>query len=257
VNNFNYFRRWLGTALSFLLFGVGGLFQSFVIHPLIWIFVRDKSRRRYASRRVVSGSMSLFIWSMKSLGVLDYNISGQENIQAGKPYLIIANHPSLIDVIFLVSLFPDADCIVKDSIARNPLFYGLIRAAGYISNSDSVVMLYECVQRVSEGNSLIIFPEGTRTGRDQQPRFSDGAAAVAIRTGCECLPVFIDCQPTTLTRQDRWYMVPESKVQFSAAIQQPLEVKSLVDDLSRPRDATSQLASRLQSYFLAGLSGEG
>ena len=255
MQKLDYCLRWAGTAISFALFGIGGLVQGLLIHPVIWLLVRDPQHRRRLSRRVVGASMALFVGTMKALGVLDYDISGRENARAGRNYLIVANHPSLIDVVFLLSLFPDADCVVKEAMARNPFFYALIRSAGYISNDDSVAMIYHSVERLKDGNSLIIFPEGTRTRSGGRPEFSCGAAAIAVRSGCECLPVFIDCDPVTLTRQDHWYLIPDRKVQFSVAIQPPLQLaapEAAADDARQ----TTELANReLQDYFLQGLSG--
>jgi 1-acyl-sn-glycerol-3-phosphate acyltransferase len=137
---------------------------------------------------------------------------------------------------------------------KNPLFYGLIKAAGYISNSDSVSMLYHAVESIQSGESLIIFPEGTRTESGDQPVFKSGAAAIAVRTGCECLPVFINCWPTTLTRTDHWYRIPDEKVRFTAAIQPPIDVALWASDSNDQRGATQKVGAELQSYFLQGLS---
>ena len=253
MNRLNLVLRWLGTALSFGFFGIGGLLQGLLIHPLIWVLVRNPRQRRHLSRRVVGQSMRLFVWLMHQLGVLDYSISGKQYAEPGKAYLILANHPSLIDVVFLLAIFPDADCVVKEAMARNPFSFAPIRAAGYLSNSDSTAMIYNAVERLTEGESLIIFPEGTRTESGGRPEFASGAAAIAVRAGCEVLPVFIDCQPTTLTRQDHWYSVPEQQVRFTAAIQPPLNIKEWLGAPDDLRHATQRVTERLEGYFLAGL----
>jgi 1-acyl-sn-glycerol-3-phosphate acyltransferase len=213
-----YFRRWVGTAVSFFLFGLGGLFQGIVLHPLIFLFVANKQRRRALSRRVVGASMALFIRVMALSGVADFNIYGRHNIEPGRNYLIISNHPSLIDIVYLLSVFPNANCVVKASMAKNPLFYFLIKSAGYLSNDDSVSMILNAVETIDAGESLVVFPEGTRTQHGGRPKFDIGAAAIALRSDCECLPIVIECNPTTLTRQDVWYRIPDRKVHFRALI---------------------------------------
>jgi len=245
--------RWLGTAISFALFGIGGILQGIFIHPLIWLFVRDRQRRITLSRRVVSGSMRLFISIMRGFRVLDYEILGREYIADKQPYLILANHPSLIDVIFLFALFPEANCIVKASMVRNPLFYALMKSSGYISNADPVVMIVQAIESLAQGNSLIFFPEGTRTSSGGKLEFAIGAAAIAVRTRCQCLPVFISCSPTTLTRQDKWYQVPEHRVRFVAAIQPPFDPKCWLKSTDDRRESTSYVNECLQDYFERGL----
>jgi 1-acyl-sn-glycerol-3-phosphate acyltransferase len=184
---------------------------------------------------------------------LDYEISGRENIGSGQSYLILANHPSLIDVIFLFSLFPEANCIVKAAMVRNPLFFALMRSAGYISNEDPVAMLLHATESLQAGESLILFPEGTRTRSGCQPEFSAGAAAIAVRAGSQCLPIFISCTPTTLTSQDKWYQVPERRVKFVAAIQPALDPLASLELGTDMRDKTTRVNNHLQDYFVTGL----
>lgn len=253
VKRFDYMMRWLGTAISFALFGIGGILQGVFIHPLIWFFVRDRQRRITLSRRVVSGSMRLFIGIMRGLRVLDYEIQGREYIVDKQPYLILANHPSLIDVIFLFALFPEANCIVKAAMVRNPLFYALMKSSGYISNADPVAMIVHAIESLAQGNSLILFPEGTRTSSGGKLEFAIGAAAIAVRTHCQCLPVFISCSPTTLTRQDKWYQVPVRRVRFVAAIQPPFDSKRWLKSADDRRESTTYVNERLQDYFERGL----
>ncbi len=258
LKRLDYCLRWLGTAVSFALFGIGGILQGILIHPLIWLLVRNAERRRDLSRQVVAGSMRLFIFIMRTLGVLVYEIQGREYIRSQEPCLILANHPSLIDVIFLFALFPEANCIVKAAMARNPLFSVLIRSSGYISNEDPVAMIVHATEALQRGESLIVFPEGTRTQTGGQLEFHSGAAAIALRTGCTCLPVFISCSPTTLTRQDKWYHVPDSRVRFIAAIQPPLDVSSLQGATRDKRAMTDRINVYMQDYFRRGLeSGSG
>jgi len=232
---------------------MGGLVQGLLIHPMIWLLVRNATQRRKLSRRIVGSSMALFVWTMKTLGVLEYSVSGCDKARADTGYLIVANHPTLIDVVFLLSLFPDAECVVKVAMVRNPLFFVLIKSAGYISNEDPVAMLYNSVERLKSGSSLIFFPEGTRTKSGNSPKFSSGAAAIAVRAGCECLPVFINCYPATLTRQDHWYRIPDSKVRFRIAIQEPIKLVSVEQAESDLRGETQRVNCQLQDYFSHGL----
>jgi hypothetical protein len=93
---------------------------------------------------------------------------------------VLANHPTLIDVVFLISLLPNADCVVK-RVACNPFMRGPVRAAGYISNDDGAGLVDDCIAAVRAGGSLVIFPEGTRSVPGQPPRLQRGAANIAVR----------------------------------------------------------------------------
>ncbi len=127
--NIHRWYRGLGTALSFTAFGVGGLFIGLVVAPLLSLCVRDTERRHYLARRLIQCCFLAFIKMMQGLGVLDYRLGNKERLM--RPgLLVIANHPSLIDVVFLLAHTPHANCIVKGRLARNLFTRGPIHAAG-------------------------------------------------------------------------------------------------------------------------------
>jgi 1-acyl-sn-glycerol-3-phosphate acyltransferase len=127
---------------------------------------------------------------------------------------VIANHPSLIDVVVLIAFIRDANCVVKQSLWDNPCMRGPIRAAGYISNSGSMDMLEEAAGALEQGQTLIVFPEGTRTTPGQAPEFHRGAAAIAVRGASVVTPVVISVTPTTLTPDQGRALVQHSVAPF-------------------------------------------
>ena len=165
--------RIFGTGLSFVVFGVGGLFIGIFVFPLIFVFVRDPGARQITVRRLVGHAFAAFIRMMKVLGALSYEIVGKTDVGVGHNRLIIANHPTLIDVVFLVSLFPMVDCVVKEAVMKNPFMHGVVSSANYISSNDPGELLDSCVMRLKSGASLLLFPEGTRSmqgsSRSQMP----------------------------------------------------------------------------------------
>lgn len=232
------YRRGLGTALSFAAFGVGGVFIGLIIAPLLHCTVRDPAHRHRLVRSLIQRAFRAFIALMQGLGVLDFRFENTERLhQPGQ--LILANHPSLIDVIFLLAQVPHADCIVKGRLASNPFTRGPIRAAGYITNRDPDAVLDAARRSLSEGNSLILFPEGTRTIPGRPIKFRRGGANIALRAATDITPVLIHCQPTTLTKGEPWYHIPPRKVRIELRV---------LDNIPVPRDfdrPTSQLARRL------------
>ncbi|SHM36771.1 lysophospholipid acyltransferase family protein [Vreelandella subglaciescola] len=227
-------RRGLGTALSFALFGIGGLLIGLLIAPVLKLTIRDASRRRTHARVLIQYAFRAFGGLMRTLGVLDYRFEGLSRLQ--RPgLLILANHPSLIDVVFLLGHVPQADCIVKGKLASNPFTRGPIRAAGYITNRDPEAVLEAARQSLAAGNSLILFPEGTRTRPDRPVKFRRGGANIALRTGANITPVLIRCQPTTLTKGTPWYRIPPRKVQLDLHV---------LDDLSVPRETQQPTSLR-------------
>ena len=251
----NYIWRLHATGFCFITFSVGGLILAWVIIPAIGFLARDKMRKRSAVRRVVQKSFVFFKWVMSGLGIIEFDTAGAESYlktQGGK--IIIANHPSLIDVVMLISLMPQADCIVKEALWRNPFFGRVIRSAGYIKNSGDVEELIEqCAQSLKAGYSLIIFPEGTRTGRDGELNLQRGASNIALRCNTDMSPVFIHCTPTTLTKSDRWYSIPPRKVLFTVRVGKPFDITHIRHLDSSFSLRARQLTRYMKNYFVEGL----
>ncbi len=151
------------TGFCFALFGLGGLLLSVVWFNLLLLLVRDKARRRRIARRSVSLSFRCFLSVVKGVGVLDYQIKGRDILHQERGCLVVANHPSLIDYVMLASVMPETDCLVKSALLKNPFVSGVIRAADYLINDRADALLPASRQRLQQGDTILIFPEGTRT----------------------------------------------------------------------------------------------
>jgi len=252
IKQFNHMWRLFGTCLSFSVFGIVGILLGMLVLPLTFVFVRDRQKRRKISRSAIGMAFHWFARLMKALGVLDYRITGMEQLEAGGNRMIIANHPSLIDVVFLLSMFPMADCVVKKAVIHNPFMLGAVRPADYISNDDTGSFLEDSIQRLKAGSNLILFPEGTRTVPGQALVFKMGAASIAVRADAEILPVVINCTQTGyLSKHKPWYWIPEQKPIYEIKVHAPLKQNDLVQSSRNQRDATHQLNSALMAYYSA------
>jgi 1-acyl-sn-glycerol-3-phosphate acyltransferase len=166
----------------------------------------------------------------------------------------LANHPTLIDVVALIALLPNASCVVKQALWANPFLGGVVRAAGYISNSDSDSMIDDCARDLIAGNPLLLFPEGTRSRPGQPLSFQRGAAYIALRSGVPMLPVLIDCSPATLTKSDRWYHIPCRRFCLRIEVLAPLSATRWIaaDDVQTV--AARKLTQALEAYFAQELA---
>ena len=247
----NHLWRIFGTGVSFLAFGVGGLLLGVLVFPLINLGVRDPARRRRWARRLVQKSFAFHIELMRALGVLTYEIRGLERLQRDG-VLILANHPTLIDVVFLISRLPNADCVVKSALARNPFTRGPVHAAGYVFNDDGAGLVDDCIAAVRRGGNLVIFPEGTRTRRDGPLQLQRGAANIAVRGRLDITPVRLSCTPMTLGKGEKWYRVPARRFHVVVDVQPDLEIAPFLNGAQGEALAARQLTDHLTQYFAAG-----
>lgn len=242
--------RVLATGLSFLAFGLGGVLFGLLVFPALNLGVRDLARRRRLARRLVQRSFAFHIELMRLLGVLTYEIRGRERLQR-EGLLVLANHPTLIDVVFLISLLPNADCVVKPALARNPFTRGPVRAASYVHSDEGAGLVEDCIAAVRRGGNLVIFPEGTRSCRNSPPRLRRGAANIAVRGGLDITPVRISCTPMTLGKGEKWYCVPANRFHVVLDVQPDIEIAPFRDGEQGDALAARHLTDYLTRYFAA------
>lgn len=202
--------RLLATGLSFFSFGLGGLLLWFFVFPVLSLLPGNPREKVGRGQKTVCYSFYVFIGLMHRLGVMTYDIVGLDKLNRSGQ-LIIANHPTLVDIVFLISRIKQASCIVKAKLWHNPFMRGPILNAGYIGNGDPEQMIAECVAWLRSGGSMIIFPEGTRSIPGKPYRFQRGAAAIALQANAIVTPVTLTCSPSTLTKAERWYQIPERR----------------------------------------------
>ena len=223
--------RLVGTAVGFASFGLGGLVFAFFVVPWIWLRHRNAQDRSIVLRRAISSAFLLHVNTLRRFGVLSYRINepqrlGREDFGG---QLLVANHPTLLDVVFLVAFVDNAVCVVKDALFHNFFIGFVIRMAGYVSNRDPDAMIGACANALNRGDTVIIFPEGTRSTPGQKSRMQRGAAYVALHSGTMPTPVNISCVPSSLTKGLPWYSIPKSKMVFEFIVGQPIPIAELQD----------------------------
>lgn len=250
----NFAYRWVGTTLFWIFFGLVGLVMGFVVFPLVYVLVRDPRARQVMARKLISGAFSVFVWTACTSRLISLRITGTEHVNPDGGQLILASHPTLIDVVILISMFPQVDCVVKEAVTRNPVLGMSVRSANYISNREPADLLESCVERLRSGASLLLFPEGTRSVPGQPLKFKLGAAEVGIRARAKILPVVIDCQPRMLAKHVPWYRIPSSAPRFSITVLPEVPVADLAAGDLDQRHARYAVNAALVSLFDAELS---
>lgn len=241
--------RVLATGWCFFSFSLGGLLMTLTVFPWIRLRWRDRETRRQKTQYAIHRAFKLFIGQMIALRVMDVTLSGAGRLRDAGGVLVLATHPTLIDVVLMISLMPRAECIVKESLHRHPWFGGVVRAADYIANRGAEQLVEDCREAMARGNPLILFPEGTRTTPGQPLQFQRGAAHVIMATGVPVLPVVITCEPPTLTKDTRWYQVPARRFHLRLTVHDALDARALVPDDLAPPLAARQLTRNLQQFF--------
>lgn len=245
----NYYWRVVTTGFCFALFGFGGVVLTLLFFPLQKLCIRNVEARQKQGRKVVHYAFKFFVFVMNTLGVIGFTVKDKAKFANLQGQLVLANHPSLIDVVVMISVIPNADCVVKAHLFKNPFMRGVITNTGYISNADPQGLLADCERSLAQGNNLIIFPEGTRTKPNEPLLFKRGAANIALRCSAPVVGALITMEPSTLTKGTPWYQVAPTKAQFclQMATEQPNTWHS--DENHSLTSQVREFTRYLQTYF--------
>lgn len=198
------------TAFAFALFGLGGIVFGFFLTPWLKMAGGTPEEKKSLARRVVKRWFGLFVSVITSLGLVRIEVKNPEAFQK-KGAILAANHPSLIDIVCLLSIVPEATTIVKASLLKNWFTRAPILGAGYIPNDAGPEALGLLEAELSRGVSFVIFPEGTRTPirLSEMPKMHRGTAQLALHANRPITPVRISAHPRWLTKDAVWWRLPQ------------------------------------------------
>lgn len=182
--------RSVGTCVLYGGFIIGTVIMGVPFYGALVLLVRNRAKRRNILRNTVRMTNRIFIAAGAILGCFRVKSDDLCNISSLRGAIIIANHPSLIDALILTSRFGPSACVMVKKSLLNGFMRSLILNLGYVSNESPFEDLQ---QKLADGDSLILFPEGTRTKNYEKMSFHRGAANLACRLDLPIYPIFIDC----------------------------------------------------------------
>ncbi len=122
-------------------------------------------------------------------------IIGKENIPANEPLIFCGNHRNYLDPPLMVATVGrHIRFMAKEELRKNPFFafLGVVFDGIYVKrDSKDVSALKTTLKALKNGESIALFPEGTRNGIEKGEKVKDGAAFFALRTGTRIIPVGI------------------------------------------------------------------
>jgi 1-acyl-sn-glycerol-3-phosphate acyltransferase len=138
-------------------------------------------------------------WAKSILFVSRVKVSvrGLEHIDSGAPYIYMANHQSMFDILALLGYLPvQFRWVAKMELFKIPIFGYSMARVGYISidrsnRKSAIRSLKKAAQKIAQGVSVVIFPEGTRSLDGQIRPFKKGGFYLAVDSGRPIVPVVI------------------------------------------------------------------
>ncbi len=180
-----------------LVFWVFLTLTSILLYPvalLIWAITSPFDRRKVLLHKFTCFWASLYSWLNPAWPV---TIEGRERIRRGEAYVMVANHLSFLDILVLFRLFSHFKWVSKIENFRVPFVGWNMSLNRYIKlnrgDRESVTeMMKKCEETLGEGNSIMMFPEGTRSPTGQLREFKPGAFELAVKSRRPILPIAIE-----------------------------------------------------------------
>jgi len=189
------------------LFGVfflGSPVLALVVVPLIMLASGERGRDRVT--HVLHLGMKLIMRTAVALRVVGLElVPPPASVPLDRPYVMIANHPTFVDMIVILGTFPRLTCVTNGRWWKHWALGRLLRSTQYIAGPgsgrpESDDMLGTMVAHLEKGHPLLIFPEGQRSLPDGLRRFRRGAVEAAVRANVPILPLFVAVDRPYLTK---------------------------------------------------------
>ena len=183
----------IASIFTWIFFFVSSL-VFFPILALIRAFTQPfDSRRLWLAHQFTSIWGSSFTWLNPLWKV---KITGKNNIEKGKTYVMVSNHQSLLDILVLFRLFRQYKWVAKIELFKVPILGWTMLLNRYIAidrtnKTSHLKMMKKCEINLANRNSIMIFPEGTRSEDGQIQSFKDGAFKLALDTHTDILPIVL------------------------------------------------------------------
>ena len=178
-------------VLTFI--GFGAFVVSCIVLRLLTLILYLVPVKRIYKQRFICLLMSL---ACRIIFLVSPHIKIRRQLADSKvfdtPSIVIANHQSFMDILTMLAVSPRVVMVTNKWVWRSPVFGGLIRYVGFIYAGDGVENNLEMVkQRIAEGFSVVIFPEGTRSADGHIGRFHKGAFMLAESLNLDIVPVLL------------------------------------------------------------------
>jgi len=165
----------------------------FPVSLFLWVTTVLFDRRRYILHQWTCR------WSDIILGMNPYwkvRVEGREKIDPEKVYVMVSNHQSGLDIIVLFKLHCHFKWVAKKGLFRIPFIGWNMGLNGYIPIERSrgrskLQMMDKAAESIRDGNSVILFPEGTRSPNGNLQPYKTGAFRLALDTHSAILPIVV------------------------------------------------------------------
>lgn len=212
------FLRSVLVLFMFVFFGIGAFIINYFIIPF-------KKQNKNTSYKVVSGAWKFFVSMLQKTKIISIEIDNKEKLKDIKGKIVVANHPSFIDVVLLTSILPKSVCVAKKELKKNFFMGNIVKSLYLINDENKETLIKDAKNILDEGFNIIIFPTGTRTLENEPLILHKGASMIAISLKVNIVPIFIKTDYKFLAKKQKVYDAGDKPVKYFIKINDEIEIK--------------------------------
>ena len=243
----DWIRRWTAAVSCGVYWAIGA--TVFLVTALIAGPVLPEQTSRRIGRWMVQAAFSGFMAVLRVFRIADCEMIGFEKLDQYKGGLVLApNHPAIWDAVFILGRLNGLTCILKAALLRNPLVGGGAKLSRFIANDPPNEMVKRCVKALSDGERLLLFPEGTRTRKKENiiNEFRGGVAIVAKHAGVPVFPVYVETNDDFGAKGMPVWVPPMVTVKIRMRVGEPLTCGE--------KESAHAFLDRLRAQYIEALS---
>lgn len=171
---------------TLILFLIGTII-SILLFPILYILPIKEKQKKYIYHWIIQKVLYAIIYAFPALKKRFIN---KEKLNFEKPSILLVNHQSHIDLAMILLLHPKIVVLTNEWVWNSPFFKILVRYADYIPAFQGIDSHFQRLQqKVKQGYSVLVFPEGTRSEDGKIKRFHQGAFYLADKLNLEIQPI--------------------------------------------------------------------
>ena len=223
--------------VSFFVFGLGAALLNFFVFPFI------KNNKTLCSD-IIHYTWKFFVYFMMILGLFTLDI---KNLSKIENKVIVATHPSFIDIVILIALIPHSTCFVKKELAYNPILKNLVNSIFITNEVDLEELKSESKKMLDLGFNVIIFPSGIRHRRNEFPKIKKGASLIALNANKNIVPIRFFSNNDFMFINQPFYEVGEKRVTFEIEQMPEINVQDFISasEIVSKKKITQQIEKSL------------
>ncbi|HJW24238.1 MAG TPA: lysophospholipid acyltransferase family protein [Rhodocyclaceae bacterium] len=221
-----------------MVVGLGFLAQLCLLWLPFALVLQPLLPRRWGQplgRRTIAAGFRFYLWFLGVFCACRFDLSALDRLREERGLVVVANHPSLLDAVMIVSRLPNAVCVMKAALMDNILVGAAARLARYIRNDAPLEMILGAREELRQGAHLVIFPEGSRTTRFPLDGLSASAGLIAAKSKAPVQTVFIHFNSPYLGKVWPLFRKPDLPLYFSVRLgrrfEPPANVAAFTEEL--------------------------